>query len=115
MCECILTNEVIGRGGIELSESECAVCLKIVKQRGTYYGIYCPNCHSILDDSDWRGSIARQMRERVLKKSRKELSEFMGIPWKEITKAETRECSEEYYTAIKKIIREGLDGSKKEN
>jgi hypothetical protein len=77
----------------------------MVKHKGTYYGIYCPNCHTILDESDWRGSIVRQMREKILKKSRKELSEIMKLPWKEVTKSETRECSEEYYSAIKNLIK----------
>lgn len=102
----ILTNEVIGSTGIELSKkSECPICLKKVKQRGTYYGIYCPNCNSILDESDWRGSIVRQQRERILKLSRKELSEKLGIAWKEITLSETKICTKAYMNKVEKLVR----------
>ncbi len=101
----IAADETFLHNAIVLKDSECIICLQVSDMRAGWIGIKCDKCGAMYDVSEmWAGELAKRRRE-MLKMTRKELGNILGLKRTTIKRYEFVKCPKNYLDRVGEVIK----------
>ena len=105
-----ITNTQSLAAGVEQPTEKrlCPACLQNTMFTHTWISVECNKCRfSICSPETWAGHIVKHQREKVLKLTRRQLSEVTGYAANYIKKCEFVRCSTRYIDTLKSLVANG--------
>jgi len=86
-------------------KSKCLICCKEAILESSYIGLRCKSCGCVYDPfGTWMGRVAKMRREKILKLSRRQMSDKTGYALSSIKKFEFTKCSQYYFDMTTKMM-----------